>query len=274
VIDAKGRLFGVINLIDLASVLLIALVTALGVFSYRVFRIPAPIVDRVEPAMVAAAKGSRVRLIGHNFRHYLRAFAPKAGEPFAVTPSLPAGPEASIVSVTENALELQLPDLRPGAYDLYLFDNARQLVHLPSAVTFAPPTLPRATLRATVRLLLPAGAADQLHVGDRDVGAQASAGEPVETAQIEKIDLRRERVDVMDVRLAQQSPGDHYLWMGNHNEQVIADAILRVPVVANVPGRWDYKDRPVRAGEEFVIETPAAKFRGVVVTRDEPELAR
>lgn len=273
-IDARGRLFGLVNLIDLSVIALLAFVAALGAYSFRVFRIPPPMVERVEPALVTDAKGPRVRIIGHNFRHYLQAFAPRTGEPFAVTPSLPAGPEVPIVSVTEDMLELQLPDLRPGSYDIYLFDNARQLVRVPAAVTLVPPTLPRATIRATVRLLLPAGAVDQLHVGDRDGGAPASTGTSVETAHIEQLNVRPERVDVMDMRLARQQPDDHYLWMGNHSEQVIADAVLRIPVVANVPGRWDYKDRPVRAGEEFVLETSAAKFRGIVVSREEPEMAR
>lgn len=273
-IDARGRLFGAINLIDLAVVLLIVLVAALGVRAYRVFRIPAPVIERVEPATVTPADAPRVKVIGRHFRHYLQAFAPRTGEPFAVSPAAPGGPAVPIVSVTENALELQLADLRPGAYDIYLFDNARQLAHLPAAVTVVPPVLPRATIRATVRLMLPPGASDQLRVGDRDTVVSTTGGAPEETAQIEQLEVRPERVDVMDLRVARHLRDDHYLWMGTHGSQVIADAVLRVPVVAKVPGRWEYKDRPVRAGEEFVLETPAAKFRGVIVTRGEPEMLR
>jgi hypothetical protein len=273
-IDTKGRLFGAINLVDLAAVLLLVVAAALGVAAYRVFRVPAPAIERIEPATVTIAKGAHVRIIGRNFRHYLRVFAPRTGGPFAVTPATPAGPEVPIVSVTAGALDLQLPDLPPGTYDIYLFDNARQLAHVAGALVLVPPALPRATLRATVRFLVPASAVDQLHIGDNDRAMPAYVGAPVDGAQIEKVDVRPDRVDVMDLRLARHVPDDHYMWMGAHSSQVVADVVLRVPVVATSPGRWDYNGQPVRAGDAFVLETTAAKFTGTVVSRSDPDVAR
>ena len=45
-IDAKGRLFGAINLVDLAVALLFVFAAALGVAGYHVFRIPVPTIVR------------------------------------------------------------------------------------------------------------------------------------------------------------------------------------------------------------------------------------
>ena len=272
-IDARGRLFGLVNLIDLALVLLLVFAAALGVSAYRLFQIPAPVIERVEPATVAMSQDARVRVVGRNFRHYLKVFTPRSGEPFAVSPSRPEGPEAPIESVTEHALDVRLTGLTPGTYDIYVFDNERQLAHLPAAVTIAPPDVARAAIRTTVRLLLPPEVARQLQVGDRDVVAPEAGGASPEAAQIEKIDVRPDAVDVMDLRIARHVPGDPYLWMGTHSSQVIADIVLRVPVAASASGLWAYKGGTIRAGERFVFETPAATFRGVIVSRGDPETA-
>ncbi|MCC7418333.1 MAG: hypothetical protein IT176_14450 [Acidobacteria bacterium] len=272
-IDGNGRLFGLVNLVDLGLGLLLVFGAALGAGTYRVFHLPVPVIERVEPAALPSSAGARVRLVGRNFRHYLRVFAPRTGEPFAVTPSAPAGPELPIESVTQDALELRLSSLGPGTYDLYVFDNARELARLRHAITLAPPDPPRATMRAVVRLLLPAQVASQLRAGDRDLGPDANAA-PAERAQIERVDIRETSVDVMDMRVARQLPGDHYLWMGRHTSQVMADVVLRVPVREASPGRWEYDGRPLRAGDRFDLETASAKAIGTVLTREDPQAVR
>ena len=273
-IDDRGRVFGLINLIDLGLAVLIVFAGALGLRAYKVFQIPTPVIERVEPPTLSTTSPPRVRIVGRNFRHYLRVFAPRTGQPFAVTPTKPEGPEVPVEAVTDTSLDVLLPNPAPGSYDIYVYDNTRQLAHLASAVTLAPPDPPRATMQLTVRMLIAPEVAGQLHVGDRD-GVQADPGGVApKPAEIVQLNVRPDRVDVMDMRVARQIPGDHYLWMGTHGSQVIADAVLNVPVVAPAPGVWEYKGRTVRAGETFEFETASAKLRGLIVTRQKPEAPR
>jgi hypothetical protein len=268
-IDDKGRVLGLINLIDLGVALLVVVAGALGVQAYRIFQMPTPVIERVEPSTLSTSGPLRVRIVGRHFRHYLRVFAPRTGQPFAVTPTRPEGPEAPVETVTDTSLDVVLPNAAPGSYDVYVYDNARQLAHLTSAVTLAAPDLPRATLQLTVRTLIAPEVAGRLHVGDRDGVQPGATGAALEPAEIAELTVRPERVDVMDMRVARQIPGDHYLWMGTHGSQVIADAVLNVPVVAQTPGVWEYRGRTVRAGESFEFETSSVKFRGLIVTRRE-----
>ena len=41
----------------------------------------------------------------------------------------PDGPEARFASVTEQRVELALPALDPGPYDLYVFDDTKQIAY-------------------------------------------------------------------------------------------------------------------------------------------------
>ena len=277
-IDSQGRVFGIVNVIDLAIALSMAFLATLGTHAYRVFQIPAPVIARVEPSTVVISQTPRVRLIGRNFRHYLRVFAPPSDGPFAVAPLDPERHEIHIETVTDTSLELKLPDLADGSYDIYLFDNARELAHVAAALKIVPPDTPHAAMRLTVRLLVSDQTASLLHVGDRDTASAGATGGTaavvLEPAELERVTVHPERVDVMDLRVERKIADDHYLWMGAHTSQMIVDAVVRVPVTATAPGRWEYKGRTVRAGEDFSFETASVKVRGTIVARDEPEAVR
>jgi hypothetical protein len=272
IVDAKGRVFGTINLIDLAATGLLVFAAGLAVAAYRVFEIPAPAVERIEPATIAAGSAPRVRLIGRHFRHYLQAFVSRTGEPLTVTTRKPGGSPATIASVADEVLELQLPELEPGSYDVYLFDNARQVAYRPAALTVTPPLFPRAIMTVVVRLFLPPGMLDLIHVGDRDLLKPSRATAPIaRPAEIVKIDVRAERAEQMELRIARFMKDDHFVWLGTHGSQAVADATLRVPLLGTAPGRWEYNDRTIRAGEEFLLATASYKVRGLVVSVGEPE---
>lgn len=272
IVDAKGRLFGSINLIDLFVTGLLVFVASLAVMAYRVFEIPAPDVERIEPATIVAGSSPRARLIGRHFRHYLQAFVSRAGEPLTVSPIKPEGNPVTIVSVADEVLELQLPELEPGSYDLYLFDNARQLAHRSAALTVTPPQFPRAVMHVVVRLFVPPGMLELIHVGDQDLVKPSRVAAPLaQPAEIVKVDVKTERAEQMELRIARFVKDDHFVWLGTHGSQAIADATLRVPLLETSPGRWEYNGRTILAGEEFPLATPSYRTRGLVVSMGDRE---
>jgi hypothetical protein len=189
-----------------------------------------------------------------------------------VTPRKPAGSPVAIVSVADEVLELELPELEPGSYDVYLFDNASQLAERRAALTVTPPEFPRAVMTVVVRLFLPPDTLDLIHVGDRDLLRPSRVAAPIaQPAEIVKIDRKAERAEQMELRIARFVTDDHFLWLGTHGSQAIADATLRVPLVRTAPDRWEYNDRTIRAGEEFPLATASYRIRGLVVSVGEPE---
>jgi hypothetical protein len=120
VIDARGRVFGRVNLIDAAVTLLIASVTACGAIAFVVIRPRPPIVTRVVPQTLAAGTPSRLHLDGRDFRPYLRAAIVSSGGTLPVA-------SAPILLGTTRVAELPLPPLSAGAYDIRIYDGGREI---------------------------------------------------------------------------------------------------------------------------------------------------
>jgi hypothetical protein len=129
IVDAQGRLFGRLNLVDAVLLALLAGLLPLGVAAYALFRErPARLVS-VTPEQVPHAAELRVAVTGENLRPYMR---------------VSAGAQQGLDFIFKSTTEAEVPflNLPPGEYDLILYDHARERSRLPKALTVGPGPLP------------------------------------------------------------------------------------------------------------------------------------
>lgn len=270
VIDARGRVFGLVNLIDLAVGVALAATVGLSVAAYRLFDIPEPVLERIEPAEVIVGTSPRLTLVGRHLRHYLRAFVPATGAPFAVTPIRPDGPEARFVSVTENRAELALPMLMPGQYDVYLFDDTKQVGYQRAAFTIVPAPYPRGRVEARIYLYLGVQRPDLVKPGDQDIVKVVDPTLPVVgAARVTAVRAMPEPVANFEIAFGEYKKGAPYEWLGGNGKRLVVEVTLDVPVLAVQPGRWEYKKMPVRVGDRIVISTTRYELSGPIISMGE-----
>jgi hypothetical protein len=129
IVDANGRLFGRINVIDAIVALLLVGLIPLAYGAYILFRTPAPRIVAIEPAELVEGQNLRVSVRGENLRPYMRvSFNNIQGNSF-------------IFRNTSEAL-VDLNQMPPGVYDVVLFDDAQERSRLQGAFTLKPPPLP------------------------------------------------------------------------------------------------------------------------------------
>jgi hypothetical protein len=129
-IDDRGRLFGRINLIDLAVIVLVLLVIPVGYGAYRLFREPAPTILTVEPAQVLTTNLGNVKVTGEHLRDQLKA---RVGSE-----------EATLLVANPTTAELKLsPKLTAGTYDVVLYEQGgREISKKAQAITILSPAAP------------------------------------------------------------------------------------------------------------------------------------
>lgn len=176
IVDERGRLFGKINIIDLALLVLVAVLLPLGYGAYMLFRTPPPKVIAVDPKSVVSEPGveQRMRVVGEHLRPFLKASLGK----------LPT--RAFLVESPQNA-EIHFIDVAPGTYDLVLFDEAEEVARFPNGVTIAvpppPPPPPLFTLQLLGAFMGESGSTRDLSAGrafgpaDRPVATILALGE-------------------------------------------------------------------------------------------------
>jgi hypothetical protein len=123
VIDARGRLLGRFNLIDAAVVVLAVALGGMGYVGYTVVRLRPPAITGVMPARVTTSTATGLQLTGRYFRPYFNAFVSRTGEPY----SLPSARAAEYLIGTPTAVELRLPPLEAGTYDIHLYDGGHEV---------------------------------------------------------------------------------------------------------------------------------------------------
>ena len=135
VIDDRGRLFGKLNLIDAITVAVVLGLIPLAYGAFLLFRVPMPIITSIEPTQVRQGDSATLKLTGSGFRPFLVA---RLGDN-----------EASAFLVQSPTIaEVRMPEtLPPGNYDLTLFDQARELIRIPGAVTVNAIRVPSAPAR-------------------------------------------------------------------------------------------------------------------------------
>lgn len=270
VLDERGSVFGRFNLIDLAAVVVVIVLIPMGFVTYRVFRQPRPVIESVAPKTLRADSTRRVRLEGRNFRPFLNAFVAKANEPFSVPMRVPETVQAIFLIETPTVVELQLPNVPPGTYDIYLYDEGREVAHVPSAVTLTAGDRPSAV---KIGDPVPDEAVLDIHVRfdvDNDI---------FPLVKPEAVDLNRpdgERPATTAATLVSfrksEAGGDVSLRMADGGRLTASvavprstlDAVVRLGVTENL-GVWVYPPgQRIRPGEGFTFATPDYLIRGLI----------
>lgn len=176
-IDDRGRLFGKWNVIDVAVVVVVLLMLPIAYGAYVLFRTPVPVITTVEPKQIPVHQPATVRITGDHFRAFLRARVGTTDGPFLIQ--------------SPTAAEIKLPEtLDAGSYDLTLYDESRELIRLPGAITIAPPPPPppgaTLELQAVGRFVsLPSSAVPHVSTGTKLLrGAGASEGPVAEVLAV------------------------------------------------------------------------------------------
>jgi len=258
VIDARGRLFGRVNLIDAAIVIVLLVLVPLAYGAFLLFREPTPAIASITPAHIVANAGARVTVAGDHFRAHLDA---RIGD---VT--------ATFHPQTTTEAELDLPALPPGTYDLALVERGAELVRKPAALTVVAPSPKMAVVTARVIAfpeLLP-----QLKSGDVDV--ERSSDDASVRATLVSIGQDRQPTRAIMSTPAgapreERSPERSSPEPEAQVEQNVMSftATFRVPVVSMSSG-WSYHDRPVKIGAPIRFETMRGILRGWIVDVEGP----
>lgn len=248
-IDARGRVFGRFNIIDLliAAVVLGAIPLVYGAFV--LFRVPLPVITSITPQRITEYEATTIRISGSNFRPFMGAYiGGTVSRGFLLQSSMEA--------------EIKVPPMPPGTYDLALFDDADELLRKPAAVIVGPP-VPRSAV-VHVRFVAPPGVVDQFKAGDVDVEGESVRGATVLTndarAVLSSIDAERHPVSAVQVignganRSVQLPP----------EPMVTVIGTVRVPVVS-MPTGFSYKDRAVKVGAPFWFESRTGQMVGSIL---------
>ena len=121
-IDDHGRLFGRLNIVDAAVLLVVALLIPMAYGAYLIFQAPSARIDLVTPRVIQE-NTAQVTLSGVNLRPYLRVSVAGRG----VSGDDPSAQHPTFLFGTTSGGVLQLPALRPGAYDVVLLDEENEL---------------------------------------------------------------------------------------------------------------------------------------------------
>ena len=124
-IDERGRVGGRFNLVDAAAAFVLLLLVPLALGAYLLFRTPTPTLTRVVPAALIEGSDQRLEIDGANFRPFMRVS-------FDTIPA-----KSFLLGSTKYAL-VDVPDLKPGTYDVVLYDYMQEVARLPKGVTVAP----------------------------------------------------------------------------------------------------------------------------------------
>src|SRR5919106_2323971 len=124
-VDERGRVGGRFNVVDVAAVILALVLIPLAIGAYLLFRTPVPTLVSVSPATLSEGPNQRLEVNGTNLRPFMRVS-------FDTIPA-----KSFLIGSTKYAL-VDLPDLKPGVYDVVLYDYMREVVRLPKALTIAP----------------------------------------------------------------------------------------------------------------------------------------
>ena len=259
-IDSNGRLLGRFNLIDAAIVIFVLALIPIGFMTYRVFRVPNPEIASVAPETLLPGWNRRIRLTGRNFRPYLRVTFNRTGEAFALVNSTPESTEGRLLTETPTLVEVQVPELPAGTYDLRLFDEGQQVAEKLSAFTITGG--PVMSVEAVVRFVVSPDLAAIVASGDEDT--YAPPGPPLPSDQPRATLGAVEPVE--DQTTASQlhmSPHLGGFFAVEQQGQVI-EAVVAIPAGKGDTGGWEYKKQPIRAGDALRFETPRYAMFGII----------
>ncbi len=262
-IDDRGRLFGRVNVIDATIVGFLLVLMPIVYTASRLFLVPKPQIERVEPATQLAGPGRRIRVVGRNLRPFMRAVPSPTGYPSLIDSARINEPPANILQVSPSLIEVELPDLKPGPYDLRLFDTTEEVARLTHAFTLtAPPEKPRiekqALARASVRFTVLPETAKLVRQGD------AAVTEPFAPSAGNTPIVRPQPVAVIkSVRVVIDTLPPNVDFGGGWGAKLI-ETDIEIPVRQNAKGEWQYRQDIIRIGERLDFQTTRYIMHGII----------
>jgi hypothetical protein len=123
------------NPLDNGIAIIVLILIPVGFGLSLLFRVPAPRIDAVEPAIVASP--GEIVLRGEHLRPFLRAYVSSRGSPIRLLDRMRDAfpPEAPYYARNGREALLKLPALPPATYDLGLFDGGDEVAYVPHAFT-------------------------------------------------------------------------------------------------------------------------------------------
>jgi len=262
------------NLLDVALIAILASVTAAGVAGYRRFQSPLPEISSVTPARVLAGAARPLTVHGRYLHPYLHVFVFASGRPPAMDANDPTKQEAKAAATSASQLDLILPRVSPGVYDLYVFNESQQAAFVPHAFMVDAPELARAEMTATLRFFVATESARLLANGDRDRSTSLDPDVPrTDGAVVTAVRIDPAAHPQLEMRIASGDPGESAVWIGSRGTLQQVDLDLRVPLVKDASGEWRYNGAALRAGQLLQIETSRFKSRGMLIAVGEPGIA-
>ena len=280
-IDRRGRLFGLINIVDAAVLAALAIAIGVGIVAFRSMTLPPPRIDELTPAVVSDA-AAIVEIHGAYLPPFARVVLSEAGRPPTVSATEPAAVraavplEARVQTVGATVMRVKLPPLTEGRYDVYFFDADHQIALLPAALTMKMAVPRHAEIEVLARfhvyddqIWTVTGTDRLLWTAPGDETLADREGRTPDAARV--IEVRRgAEVDEVQMRLAKYPGEDPMFFLGRRRSRRIVDVRLRVPALEVAPGRWEYRHRRVRAGEPFAFDA-AYHLEGEVIWMNEPD---
>lgn len=247
--------------LDALAAAIVAIGIAGGVAGYRAFRGSQPKVDALAPSIIRPAATTRVRLIGRDLRPFVQVFIVKAGTPFVLHDPATGYQQATYFLVSPREAEIEPPALTSGVYDLYLYDQGQRVAALPAALRVQSEPRPPVIMAASVRFFMPPEMVPLMRPGDRDRPAP-----PAVPAEIRALTTRAELAETVDFRHLERQT-----FTGVTTLSRVVDAQLSVPVTRDDAGVWTYKGAPVRAGDDFTLQTGRYIVSGLTLDVDVPK---
>ena len=259
-IDDHGRLFGRINIIDAALVAFFLLLVPMGYTASRLFRIPKPQIEGIEPATQLVGPNRRIRINGRDFRPFLKTFVSPTGEPFSLTARTPDGLEGTARLETATIMEVELPNLSPGKYDLYLFDETQEVARRAGAFALV---ASEEIVQARIRFGVLPELVKLIKAGDIDIsvpGPTVPSGLSTSKTFAATLQTLRVASDMPTYQVRAPQGSGWAVWVRHDEKDLEAD--VAIPARLTPAGVWDYGGQTIRAGEVFRFQTKEYSMRG------------
>jgi hypothetical protein len=152
-LDERGRVAGRFNVVDVAAVIVFLVLMPFAVALYLLFRTPTPTLVNIVPKTLLQGPNQRLEIDGTNFRPFMRV----------TFNTIPAN--SFLLGSTKYAI-VDVPDLKPGVYDVVLYDYMQEIARLPKALTVSPASTDVELEVTGTFKSAPDGFAAQLKAGD------------------------------------------------------------------------------------------------------------
>jgi Domain of unknown function (DUF4330) len=150
-IDERGRVFGRVNVFDLAALAAVATAIALAIVGYRLLRVPLPPrVTDVSPSSFTSGPLLRMTVKGENLLPYMHVYLQRTGEATKVmydstqwqkvdSYTLANAARTAFRVESPTLAEVEVPDiLLPGTYDMVFYDETKVVGVARAAFAVAP----------------------------------------------------------------------------------------------------------------------------------------